>query len=48
VTFLYVQAGTQLARIEAVSDIYSPRLLVTLGLLGVLPLVMRFAFRRWR
>jgi uncharacterized membrane protein YdjX (TVP38/TMEM64 family) len=48
VTFLYVQAGTQLARIDAVSDIYSPRLLVTLGLLGVLPLLMRFAFRRWR
>ena len=47
VTFLYVQAGTQLARIESVSDIYSPRLLVTLGLLGILPLAMRFAFRRW-
>ena len=47
VTFLYVQAGTQLARIDGVSDIYSPRLLVTLGLLGILPLVMRFAFRRW-
>ena len=47
VTFLYVQAGTQLARINGVSDIYSPRLLMTLGLLGLLPLVMRFAFRRW-
>jgi uncharacterized membrane protein YdjX (TVP38/TMEM64 family) len=48
VTFLYVQAGTQLARIDDVSDIYSPRLLVTLGLLGVLPLAMRVAFRQWR
>lgn len=48
VTFLYVQAGTQLARINGVSDIYSARLLVTLGLLGVLPLAMRFAFRQWR
>ena len=48
VTFLYVQAGTQLARIDGVSDIYSPRLLVTLGLLGVLPLATRFALRQWR
>lgn len=48
VIFLYVQAGTQLARINGVSDIYSPQLLVTLGLLGVLPLAMRFAFRQWR
>ena len=48
VTFLYVQAGTQLARIEQARDIYSPRLLVIFALLAVLPLAARYALRRWQ
>lgn len=46
VIFLYVQAGTELARIERLSDIYSPALLVTLALLGLLPLAARLMLRR--
>lgn len=45
--FLYVQAGTQLPKIEGISDIYTPRMLVTLGLIGILPLAMRYALRGW-
>ena len=48
VTFLYVQAGTQLAGIDRPSDFYSPRLLATFALLALLPLAARFALRRWR
>ena len=47
VIFLYVQAGTQLPKIEGVSDIYTPRMLVTLALIGILPLAMRYALRSW-
>lgn len=47
IIFLYVQAGTQLPKIEGISDIYTPRMLVTLGLIGILPLAMRYALRGW-
>lgn len=47
-TFLYVQAGSQLSTLQRASDIYSPGLLITFGLLGVLPLAARLTFRRWR
>ncbi|HUW36605.1 MAG TPA: FAD-dependent oxidoreductase [Rhodocyclaceae bacterium] len=40
-TLAYVNAGTQLARIDSLSDIRSPGLLAALVLLGVLPLIAR-------
>ena len=42
-TLVYVNAGTQLARIESVSGIVSPGVLGSLALLGVFPLVARRA-----
>ncbi|MDP1691333.1 MAG: FAD-dependent oxidoreductase [Burkholderiaceae bacterium] len=40
-TLVYVNAGTQLARIESLSDIVSPGVLGSLVLLGVFPLITR-------
>lgn len=40
-TTVYVNAGTQLARIESVSDILSPGLVSSFALLGVFPLLAR-------
>ena len=40
-TLVYVNAGTQLARIESVSDILSPGLIASFTVLGVFPLVTR-------
>ncbi len=40
-TLVYVNAGTQLARIESVRGIVSPGLLASLALLGVFPLAAR-------
>lgn len=40
-TVVYVNAGTQLASIDSLSDIVSPPMLVSLGLLATLPLVSR-------
>lgn len=45
-TIAYVYAGTQLARIETLSDVLSPGLIGTFALLGILPLIMRL-FTRW-
>ena len=42
-TLLYVNAGTQLARIESLSGIVSPAVLGSLVLLGVFPLAARKA-----
>ncbi len=44
-TLAYVFAGTQLARIQEPGDIISPGLLGAFALLGVLPLLMRWAAR---
>ena len=41
-TALYVNAGTELATIDAPGDILSARLLATFALLAVLPLVARY------
>lgn len=38
-TFIYVNAGTQLATLDSAADILSPQLLVTLALLSLFPLV---------
>ena len=40
-TLVYVNAGTQLARIDSLSGIFSPGLLISLALLGVFPLVAK-------
>ncbi len=47
-TIVYVNAGTQLARIESMSDILSPGLLGSLILLGLFPLVAKLAVDGWR
>ena len=40
-TAVYVNAGTQLARIQKLSDAASPRLLISFALLGVAPLIAK-------
>ena len=40
-TLVYVNAGTQLARIDSLSSIVSPGLLISLALLGVFPLAAK-------
>ena len=40
-TLVYVNAGTQLARIESLNDILSPGLIASFTILGVFPLVAR-------
>ena len=47
-TFLYVNAGSQLARIDSRSDVMSPTLVLSLLLLGVMPIAIRFGLRWWR
>jgi dihydrolipoamide dehydrogenase len=40
-TLVYVNAGTQLARIESISDLLSPTVLVSFALLGLFPLITK-------
>lgn len=47
-TLVFVNAGTQLARIEALSDILSPALLASFALLAALPWLLKVALARWR
>ncbi len=47
-TLVYVNAGTQLARIERTSDILSPGLIGSLVLLGVFPLIAKAIVGWWR
>lgn len=56
-TAVYVNAGTQLARVERVGDILSPQLLLSFVLLGLFPWIARAivglvqrrrVYRRWR
>lgn len=47
-TLMYVNAGTQLARIERLSDIVSPAVLLSLALLGVFPLAAKRIIRAIR
>jgi uncharacterized membrane protein YdjX (TVP38/TMEM64 family)/thioredoxin reductase len=56
-TFVYVNAGTQLAHIRSLSDILSPQLIGSLVLLSLFPLIAKFAadwlrrrriYRRWK
>lgn len=47
-TLVFVNAGTQLARIDALSDILSPALLASFALLAALPWLLKVALARWR
>lgn len=47
-TAVYVNAGTQIGRIESLGDIVSPGLLISFALLGVFPLIARFVIERLR
>jgi len=44
-TMVYVNAGTQIAQVESLGDIVSPGLLGAFALLGIFPLVARWATR---
>lgn len=47
-TIIYVGAGSMLAKIERASDVWTPPLLATFVILGLLPLAGGFAHRRLR
>ncbi len=47
-TLLYVNAGTQLAHIQKLSDILSPSLIAALLLLSLFPWVTKLAVGQWR
>jgi pyruvate/2-oxoglutarate dehydrogenase complex dihydrolipoamide dehydrogenase (E3) component/uncharacterized membrane protein YdjX (TVP38/TMEM64 family) len=47
-TIVYVNAGTQLARIESSGDILSPALIGSFALQGIFPLIAKFAVDRFR
>lgn len=47
-TIVYVNAGTQIARIETTSDILSPALIGSFVLLGLFPLLAKFVVSRLR
>jgi pyruvate/2-oxoglutarate dehydrogenase complex dihydrolipoamide dehydrogenase (E3) component/uncharacterized membrane protein YdjX (TVP38/TMEM64 family) len=46
-TIVYVNAGTQLGRVDSASDILSPTLVFSLVLLGLFPLVAAWLVGRW-
>ena len=45
-TLLYVNAGTQISKIEKLSDVTSPTLFMSFVALGVLPIIFKFVFNR--
>jgi len=47
-TLCYVNAGTQLGRIESTGDILSPALIGSFVLLGLFPLLAKWLVGRWR
>ncbi|HNG49422.1 MAG TPA: FAD-dependent oxidoreductase [Plasticicumulans sp.] len=47
-TVVYVNAGTQLARVESLSGLLSPGLIASFVLLGVFPLLARRALDAWQ
>lgn len=47
-TWVYVNAGTQLASIESVRDVASPALLASFALLGLFPLLAKKAIAVWQ
>jgi uncharacterized membrane protein YdjX (TVP38/TMEM64 family) len=47
-TFVYVNAGAEGSRIEKPTDVLSPGVLLSLALVGILPLALRMLVRRMR
>jgi uncharacterized membrane protein YdjX (TVP38/TMEM64 family) len=47
-TFVYVNAGSELARIETAGDLHSPRVLFSLAALALLTWVARLAQGAWQ
>ena len=47
-TFVYVNAGSELARIETAGDIHSPRVLLSLAALALLPWLARLVQGAWQ
>ncbi|MCF8038592.1 MAG: VTT domain-containing protein [Desulfohalobiaceae bacterium] len=47
-TMVFVNAGSQIGRIESISGILSPGLIVSLALLGIFPLLMRRLLQLYR
>lgn len=45
---VFVNAGHALARIDAPDEAASPRVLLSLALVGLMPLLLRRVARRWR
>ncbi len=45
-TAVYINAGTQLAQIDALSGIISPAVLLSFALLGLFPLLMKWVMNR--
>ena len=45
-TLVYVNAGTQLAKVQSLGDIFSPLLLLSFTLLGLLPLLARWLLKQ--
>ena len=47
-TFVWVNAGTMLAKVDSLDDVLSLDTVVALALIGVLPLLLRYGWRRLR
>ncbi|GAK85005.1 uncharacterized membrane protein [Vibrio ponticus] len=47
-TAVYLNAGTQLAQIDSLSGIVSPSMLISFALLGVFPIVAKWAMKKFR
>lgn len=47
-TFVWVNAGTMLAKVASLDDVLSLETVLALALIGVLPLLLRYAWRRWQ
>ena len=46
-TIVYVNAGNQLAMIDSMGSILSPMLILSLILIGVLPLIIKLSLKRF-
>ncbi len=46
-TFVWVNAGTLLAKMDSLDDVLSWQVALALALIGVLPLALRHGWRRW-
>lgn len=47
-TFAYVNAGTQIAHVETVGELFAPRVLLSLAALAFLPWLIKLTHRAWQ